>query len=101
MERVPRARAWPPLVSRLGDIRPELVVPAVRGEPQMSAPLQGRRYVLITPCRDEAEFARRTLESVVTQSVQPALWVIVDDGSKDATPTILAEYAGRFDFIRI
>jgi glycosyltransferase involved in cell wall biosynthesis len=67
----------------------------------MSAPLQGRRYVLITPCRDEAEFARRTLESVVAQSVQPALWVIVDDGSKDATPAILAEYAGRFDFIRI
>ena len=67
----------------------------------MNAPSPGRRYVLITPCRDEAAFARRTLESVTAQSVRPALWVIVDDGSSDATPAILGEYAARFDFIRI
>lgn len=67
----------------------------------MSIPEAGRSYVLITPCRDEAAFARRTLDSVVAQSVRPALWVIVDDGSRDATPAILAEYAARFDFIRI
>lgn len=67
----------------------------------MNAPGPGRRYVLITPCRDEAAFARRTLDSVTAQSVHPALWVIVDDGSSDATPAILAQYAARFDFIRI
>jgi glycosyltransferase involved in cell wall biosynthesis len=33
--------------------------------------------------------------------VRPSLWVIVDDGSTDATPTILAEYAGRHDWIRV
>lgn len=59
------------------------------------------RYVIISPCRDEAEFARRTLESVTRQTVPPALWVIVDDGSTDETPKILDEYARRFDFIRI
>lgn len=67
----------------------------------MSAPRRGRRYVLITPCRDEAAYARRTLDSVVAQSVRPSLWVIVDDGSSDATPEILAEYAARYDFIRV
>jgi len=67
----------------------------------MNGPPPGRRYVLITPCRDEGAFARRTLDSVTAQSVRPALWVIVDDGSSDATPAILAEYAARFDFIRI
>ena len=67
----------------------------------MNARTPGRRYVLITPCRDEAAFARHTLESVVAQSVPPTLWLIVDDGSTDATPGILAEYAARFDFIRI
>ena len=66
----------------------------------MSAPA-GRRYVLISPCRNEAAVARRTLESVAAQSIRPALWVIVDDGSSDATPAILAEYADRYDFIRI
>ena len=49
-----------------------------------------RRYCLITPCRDEAQFARRTLDSVVAQSATPALWIIVDDGSRDESPRILA-----------
>jgi glycosyltransferase involved in cell wall biosynthesis len=60
-----------------------------------------RRYCLITPCRDEAKFARRTIESVLAQTVQPALWVIVDDGSSDETPAILAEYAARVPYIQI
>jgi poly-beta-1,6-N-acetyl-D-glucosamine synthase len=59
------------------------------------------RYVLITPCRDEAEYARRSLDSVVNQTVTPACWVIVDDGSSDETPAILAEYAARYDWIKI
>lgn len=59
------------------------------------------RYVLITPCRDEATYARRSLDSVVAQTVPPALWVIVDDGSKDETPAILAEYAAKVPWIRV
>lgn len=59
------------------------------------------RYVLISPCRNEAQFARRTLDSVIAQTVPPALWVIVDDGSTDDTPNILEDYAARHDFIRI
>lgn len=64
-------------------------------------PRVGQGYCIITPCRDEAAFARRTLESVTRQTVPPALWVIVDDGSNDDTPDILREYASRFDYIRI
>ncbi len=59
------------------------------------------RYVLITPCRDEATYARRSLDSVVAQTVPPALWVIVDDGSKDETPAILAEYAAKVPWIKV
>lgn len=58
-------------------------------------------YVLITPCRDEAAYARRSIDSVRRQTVPPALWVIVDDGSRDETPAILAEYAARVPWIRI
>ncbi|MEM8737024.1 MAG: glycosyltransferase family A protein [Planctomycetota bacterium] len=64
-------------------------------------PEPSRRYCLISPTRDEAAFARRTLDSVCAQSVRPAKWVIVDDGSTDATPQILAEYAAQFDFIEV
>ncbi len=59
------------------------------------------RYVLISPCRNEASYMRSTLDSVVAQSVQPALWVVVDDGSTDETPAILREYASRHPWIRI
>ncbi len=61
----------------------------------------GRRYALVTPCRDESQYARRTLDSVTGQTVPPALWVIVDDGSKDATPEILAEYAAKYSYIKV
>ena len=44
---------------------------------------------------------RRTLDSVVGQSLTPTLWLIVDDGSTDETPQILADYAARHDWIRI
>lgn len=59
------------------------------------------RYVLITPCRDEAAYARRCLDSVLRQTVPPALWIIVDDGSSDDTPAILTEYAARVPWMRI
>ncbi len=61
----------------------------------------GRKYCLITPCRDEALYARVTLEAVLHQTILPALWVIVDDGSKDQTPTILDEYAAKAPWIRV
>lgn len=44
---------------------------------------------------------RETLDSVVAQSVLPAKWVIVDDGSTDDTPLILLEYAARYPWIDI
>jgi poly-beta-1,6-N-acetyl-D-glucosamine synthase len=60
-----------------------------------------RRYVLISPCRDEAEHMRRTLDSVMAQSVPPALWVVVDDGSTDETPAILESYRKLMPYLRI
>ncbi len=65
------------------------------------APPRGRRYVLITPCRNEAKYLKTTLDTTLAQTVLPARWVIVDDGSTDETPQILAEYARKHDFIRV
>lgn len=44
---------------------------------------------------------RATLDSVVAQTVRPTRWLIVDDGSSDATPQILDEYAARHDWIQV
>lgn len=61
----------------------------------------GNGYVLISPCRDEADYMRQTLDTVIAQSIRPARWVIVDDGSTDETPQILSEYARLHDWIEI
>ncbi len=59
------------------------------------------RYALISPCRNEADFIRKTLESLVSQTARPTIWIIVDDGSTDETPAIVAEYASKHDWIKI
>ena len=60
-----------------------------------------KSYVLISPCRNEADYMRQTLDTVIGQSIQPSKWVIVDDGSTDETPKILDEYAKKHDWIKI
>jgi glycosyltransferase involved in cell wall biosynthesis len=49
-------------------------------------------YVLITPARNEAAFIEKTLQSVTKQTVLPIKWVIVNDGSTDATSSIVRTY---------
>lgn len=60
-----------------------------------------RRYVLITPCRDEAAYLQTTIDTVAAQSVPPCKWVIVDDGSKDETPQILERAAKKHPYIHV
>jgi biofilm PGA synthesis N-glycosyltransferase PgaC len=59
------------------------------------------KYAILTPVRDEEEYIRFTLESVVGQAIRPAEWVIVDDGSTDRTGAILDEYAQKYPWIRV
>ena len=50
-------------------------------------------YVIISAARNEKAFIEHTLRSVVAQTQLPERWVIVDDGSTDETPEIIARYA--------
>jgi glycosyltransferase involved in cell wall biosynthesis len=58
-------------------------------------------YVLITPARNEADYIELTLKSVVTQTARPAKWVIVSDGSTDATDDIVRKYAVDHPWIEL
>jgi glycosyltransferase involved in cell wall biosynthesis len=49
-------------------------------------------YVLITPARNEETFIEMTIQSVIKQTVLPVKWVIVNDGSSDATSSIVRPY---------
>jgi glycosyltransferase involved in cell wall biosynthesis len=57
-------------------------------------------YVIITPAHNEETYIRTTLDSIVAQSVLPAQWVIVDDGSTDGTWTIIQSYAEKYPWIK-
>jgi glycosyltransferase involved in cell wall biosynthesis len=58
-------------------------------------------YALITPARNEAEFLELTLQSVIAQTVLPAKWVIVSDGSTDGTDDIVKRYAAEHPWIEL
>ena len=60
-----------------------------------------RRLLVVSPCRDEAAYCARTLASVAGQTIRPDLWIVVDDGSTDATPQILEEFARAHDFVKV
>lgn len=59
------------------------------------------KYVIVSPVRNEGKHIRHTLESVTRQTVKPAEWIVVDDGSGDDTPEIVREYARTFPWIRL
>ena len=57
------------------------------------------KYVVITPVRDEESNLKFTIASMTAQSIPPAEWIIVDDGSTDATGQIIDDAALRFPWI--
>ena len=60
----------------------------------------GTKFVVITTVRDEEAHLRHTLDCMLRQTILPAEWIIVDDGSTDNTGGIIDEYAARYSWIR-
>lgn len=59
------------------------------------------RYLIITPARNEEGFIEQTIRSVISQTILPLVWVIVDDGSTDGTAAIVRRYQESYPFIRL
>ena len=58
-------------------------------------------YALLTACRNESAFIGETIRSMVGQSLQPQVWLILDDGSTDGTPNIIRQLSRGQDWIRL
>jgi len=58
-------------------------------------------YVLITPARNEAAFIEKTIQSVIKQTILPTKWVIVNDGSTDATSSIVRPYLAEYPWMEL
>jgi len=57
-------------------------------------------YIVITPVRNEDKHLVKTIESMVSQTIRPAIWVIVNDGSSDNTKSIVDAAAEKHSWIR-
>jgi glycosyltransferase involved in cell wall biosynthesis len=58
------------------------------------------RYAVVTPARNEEDNLQRLAAALAAQTLPPSEWVVVEDGSTDATPIVLAELADRYSWIR-
>ncbi len=59
------------------------------------------KYYIVTPAKNEEKYIHHTLKSVTQQTLKPAGWIIVDDGSTDNTLGIAEQYEKRFDWIKV
>jgi biofilm PGA synthesis N-glycosyltransferase PgaC len=73
---------------------PEVATKAPMTKPSLT-------YVLITPARNESKYIEKTLESVVRQTVLPLKWVIVNDGSTDATSNVVRPWLAEHPWIEL
>lgn len=60
-----------------------------------------RRYLLVTPCRNEAAYLQTTIDAVAAQTVPPTRWIVIDDGSTDDTPEILARAGESMPYLEV
>lgn len=58
-------------------------------------------YVLITAAHNEAHHIEKTIHAVLSQTIKPVKWVIVNDGSSDATESIVKSYSSSTHWIEL
>lgn len=58
-------------------------------------------YVLITPAKNEENYIEKTIQSVISQTLLPQKWIIVNNGSTDKTEEIVNRYTAKYKFIEL
>jgi chlorobactene glucosyltransferase len=87
------ALAWLVIVLIVCDWQRARRLPALQHSPMLAS----RPFVsIVIPARNEAANIARCLDGALSQRYAPYEVIVVDDGSTDATPRILHDYATRF-----
>ena len=60
-----------------------------------------RGYIVITPARDEEKTVEKTIASMLAQTLRPLRWVIVNDGSTDATRALVEKHLAANPWIEL
>lgn len=59
------------------------------------------QFSVVMPAYNRASLIRESVDSILAQTLPPAEVIVVDDGSTDATPQVLASYGERIRVIRV
>ncbi|RXA18045.1 glycosyltransferase family 2 protein [Methanosarcina sp. MSH10X1] len=59
-----------------------------------------RKYLLVTPAKNEEQNLPDVSKSVIGQRLRPELWIIIDDGSTDGTPCILKDLQANCSWVQ-
>jgi glycosyltransferase involved in cell wall biosynthesis len=90
---VPERPSWNAMQAWVGDGLAAARV--VRSNPRELVSGRGPRVSVVMPAYNHERYVVSALDSVVAQSHPSLEIVIVDDGSRDATASLLDDYAGR------
>lgn len=60
-----------------------------------------QRLLVISPVRNEQAHIERVAAAMAAQTRAPDAWIVVDDGSTDSTPRILASLATEIPFLHV
>lgn len=58
-------------------------------------------YYIITPVKNESKYFEYVAKSVISQTILPVKWIIVDDGSTDNTALIVNQYLQDYPWISL
>lgn len=61
--------------------------------------MNNRKYILITPAKNEDKYIEETINSILAQANLPYKWFIVNDASTDNTSDIIHKHSKEHDFI--
>ncbi len=67
----------------------------------MSSTNDSPRFSIIIPCYNSRDYVRAAIESVLNQTYKNFELLLIDDGSKDDTLTILNDYASKDDRVKV
>ena len=68
---------------------------------QILQPAGSAKVSIIIPVYNGAKSVKRTLDSLLAQTLKDIEIIVVDDGSTDETPTILTQYANQDERIKV
>lgn len=58
------------------------------------------KYVIISPVRNEEDYLEITIEAVINQTILPAEYILVNDGSTDRSGEIISGYVEKYPWIK-